>query len=155
MPISPRDDEVDGLEGLNADPPKEMVVGNSGKLYSDKAFYIWNVADEPRRSAILLVEHPLFDPLILITILCNCITMAWQSPLDPTGTLKSGFIGICEWIYLIIFTVEMFSKILAYGFVLHDEAYLRDTWCQLDFVVVTLAWIPILVCSEKLSRTTY
>ena len=56
---------------------------------------------------------------------------------------------MCEWIYLIIFTFEMFCKILAYGVVLHDEAYLRDTWCQLDFVVVTLAWIPILVCSKK------
>ena len=33
---------------------------------------------------------------------------------------------------------------LAYGFLWHREAYLRDAWCQLDFVVVTLAWAPIL-----------
>ena len=36
---------------------------------------------------------------------------------------------VCEWIYLYIFTVEMFSKILAYGFLFNREAYLKDAWC--------------------------
>ena len=35
-------------------------------------------------------------------------------------------------------------QVLAYGFLMHEHSYLRDAWCQLDFVVVTLAWIPIL-----------
>ena len=33
------------------------------------------------------------------------------------------------------------------GLLLNSDAYLRDAWCQLDFVVVTLAWLPILVPS--------
>ena len=66
--------------------------------------------------------------------------MAWESPLDPPNTSKSRFIDGCEWVYLIIFTFELGTKVLAYGFVLHKEAYLHDPWCQLDFVVVTLAW---------------
>ena len=37
----------------------------------------------------------------------------------------------------------MLSKILAYGFLMHRGSYLRDAWCQLDFVVVSLAWVPI------------
>ena len=49
---------------------------------------------------------------------------------------------VCEWVYLIIFTVEMFSKILAYGFLFNKEAYLKDAWCQLDITVVSLAWLP-------------
>ena len=36
------------------------------------------------------------------------------------------------------------SKMLAYGFALNRDAYMRDPWCQLDFLVVTLAWLPIL-----------
>eukprot|EP00966_Prymnesium_polylepis_P019529 450392-Prymnesium_polylepis.1 len=35
-------------------------------------------------------------------------------------------------------------KVVAYGFVFNKHAYLRDAWCQLDFVVVTLAWMPII-----------
>ena len=49
-------------------------------------------------------------------------------------------VDLCEKVYLGIFTVELLTKVLAYGFLWHPEAYLRDAWCQLDFVVVTLAW---------------
>ena len=34
------------------------------------------------------VESKWFDPVILATIGANCVTLAWQSPLDPSGTLK-------------------------------------------------------------------
>ena len=97
----------------------------------------------PRRGAIALVEARYFDPLILVTIMCNCFTMAWESPLDPDGTRKAAFIDVCEWVYLYIFTFELLSKVLAYGFMMNRHAYLRDSWCQLDFTVVTLAWLPI------------
>ena len=49
----------------------------------------------------------------------------------------------CENVYLGIFTIELLLKVVAYGFLFHDGAYLHDAWCQLDFVVVTLAWVPI------------
>ena len=70
--------------------------------------------------------------------------MAWESPLDPPGTAKAHFIDVCEWVYLYIFTVELVAKIVARGFALHENTYLRDPWCQLDLVVVSLAWIPII-----------
>ena len=34
-----------------------------------------------------------FDAFILLTILCNCVTMAWVSPLDPAGTYKARTVG--------------------------------------------------------------
>ena len=34
-------------------------------------------------------------------------------------------------------------KIIAYGFVMHTHSYLRDAWCILDFVVVSLAWCAV------------
>ena len=41
--------------------------------------------------------------------------------------------------------MEMIVKMIALGFVLHKEAYLRNPWNQLDFTVVSLAWLPIFV----------
>ena len=70
--------------------------------------------------------------------------MAWSSPLDPPGTTKQDLLAVLEWVYLYIFTFELTMKIIAYGFVCHKHSYLRDAWCQLDFVVVSLAWLPIL-----------
>ena len=49
-----------------------------------------------------------------------------------------------EWVYLYIFTFELCTKVIAYGFLFHKHSYLRDPWCQLDFLVVSLAWLPIL-----------
>ena len=60
------------------------------------------------------------------------------------ATLQEAVLDVFEWVFLIIFTTEMLSKILAYGFIGHKNAYLHDPWCQLDFVVVSLAWLPIL-----------
>ena len=132
-------DDDNGLEGLHSRPPKAEVVGPSGTLYSGTAIFVLKVYEEPRRSLIKFIEEPLFDPIILLTILANCMTMAWESPLDEPGTTKAGFINLCEWMFLLIFTVEMLSKIVALGFL----PYLRDGWCRLDFVVVVVAWIPI------------
>lgn len=41
-----------------------------------------------------------------------------------------------EYIFLVIFTLECFLKIVAYGFVFHEGAYLRNCWNILDFVIV-------------------
>lgn len=132
------------LSALEALPPPKKVIGPSGREYHGRSLCCMRVHDQPRRGAIQMVESRWFDPLILITILTNCVTMAWESPLDPTGTPKAALIDVMEWIYLYIFTIELMSKIIAYGFAMHEGSYLRDSWCQLDFVVVTLAWIPIL-----------
>ena len=41
-----------------------------------------------------------------------------------------------EWPFLVIFTGEAIIKIIAYGFVMHPGAYLRNGWNILDFVIV-------------------
>lgn len=45
-----------------------------------------------------------------------------------------------EFIFLIIFTMEAVLKIIAYGFVLHPDAYLRNFWNVLDFSIVVIGW---------------
>lgn len=43
-----------------------------------------------------------------------------------------------EYIFLVIFTLECFLKIVAYGLVFHEGAYLRNCWNILDFVIVVM-----------------
>ena len=45
---------------------------------------------------------------------------------------------------LAVYTVELATKMIAYGVALHANAYLRDPWCMLDAVVVCSAWLPLL-----------
>ena len=122
----------------------ERVQGPSGKVYGSTSVWGLRPGSEPRRSSIRIVETWLFDPIILTTILANCATMAWQSPLDPCCTWKERVIGRLEWVFLLVFTAELLIKVTAYGLVLNRGSYLRDSWCQLDFTVVSLAWLPII-----------
>ena len=73
------DEQAEGLDVLlRANPPDE-VVGPSGRIYHDRSIFCLRPSDQPRRSAIYFVEWKAFDPIILITILCNCTSMAWES----------------------------------------------------------------------------
>ena len=132
---------VSALSNVN---PPSIVQGGSGWIYHSTSFGCLKPYHFPRRLAINVVESTVFDPFILMTIMVNCTTMAWSSPMDPPGTQKQDILAVLEWVYLYIFTFELTMKIIAYGFLFHKHSYLRDAWCQLDFVVVSLAWLPIL-----------
>jgi voltage-dependent calcium channel T type alpha-1I len=99
----------------------------------------------PRNWAIEFINTWWFDPLILMVILLNVSVMAWESPMDPPGTWKADFIDQLEVFFLYAYTVEMLLKMLAYGILGNKNCYLHDGWCQLDFVVVSCAWAPILL----------
>jgi len=45
---------------------------------------------------------------------------------------------VAEYVFLAIFTIEAVLKIIAYGFVMHPGAYLRNGWNILDFVIVAV-----------------
>jgi len=39
----------------------------------------------------------------------------------------------------------MFIKILALGFILNKNSYLKDNWNILDFLVVISSWFPVVL----------
>ena len=93
-PPRPVQPALRGLDALSAKPPSLEIKGPSGRIYKGTSACGYRPADAPRRLAIRLVESRPFDPLILVTIICNCATMAWESPLDPCCTQKAAFIDV-------------------------------------------------------------
>ena len=43
-----------------------------------------------------------------------------------------------EYVFMVIFTAECVMKIIAYGFLLHPGAYLRNGWNIVDFIIVVI-----------------
>ena len=134
-PLSPRSSDRDqdsgiapGLEALHEGATR--VRGPSGRLYHERAFGRWQVYEFPRAQCIHIIEFPGFDTFVVLAIVCNVISMAAQSPLDPPGTAKALFFESLEHIFLAIFTTEMVLKMIACGVVGHPHSYLRDAWCQ-------------------------
>ena len=138
-----KDDTPQTFEEILMNPFERTARGPSGRVYSGTSvgLAIWM---PPRRNCILLAESKTFDNLILAVIILNCITMGWESPLDPCCTWKSELLNNLEVMYLAVFTMELTIKILAYGLLFNTGSYLKDPWCQLDFVVVFFAWLPVI-----------
>ena len=131
------------LSSSNGRKPKRVVQGPSGTTYHSTSFGCLRPYHLPRRLAILLVESPPFQPFIFFMIACSCVSMAVASPLDPPGTPKAELLEHLEIVYRYIFTAEMCVRMLAMGVVGHSHAYLRDPWCRLDAIVVSVGWLPI------------
>ena len=45
-----------------------------------------------------------------------------------------------EYAFMFIFTFECLLKIIAYGFAMHNTAYLRNAWNLLDFIIVIVGY---------------
>lgn len=82
------------IDALDWSPPAAAVQGKDGRKYHDRTFFVLAVSDWPRKPCIQLVESWYFEPFILTVIICNVITMAWNSPLDPPGTSKAAFLAV-------------------------------------------------------------
>ncbi|XP_063370075.1 voltage-dependent calcium channel type D subunit alpha-1-like isoform X2 [Cydia amplana] len=92
-----------------------------------------------RRLCYAIVEWKPFEYMILTTIFANCIALAVFTPF-PSGDTNytNGILEKVEWIFMVIFTGECVMKIIAYGFLFHPGAYLRNAWNSLDFTIVTI-----------------
>jgi hypothetical protein len=42
------------------------------------------------------------------------------------------------WFFSVAFTIEFFLKAIGMGFIHHKNAYLRDGWNWIDFIVVVI-----------------
>uniref|UniRef100_A0A8C1YXP0 Voltage-dependent L-type calcium channel subunit alpha n=1 Tax=Cyprinus carpio TaxID=7962 RepID=A0A8C1YXP0_CYPCA len=73
---------------------------------------------------------------------CDCI-MFYTPLISPI--LFVSLQESLEYIFLVIFTLECFLKIVAYGLLFHEGAYLRNCWNILDFVIVFMGLFTLVV----------
>ncbi|VUZ48176.1 unnamed protein product, partial [Hymenolepis diminuta] len=105
----------------------------------NRSLFLLSKRNPIRRYCFMIVDAKPFEFFILATILANCIALAINHPY-PMGDSNETNIALerTELVFLVIFTVEAVLKIIAYGFVLHPDAYLRNFWNVLDFSIVVI-----------------
>ncbi|XP_050528815.1 muscle calcium channel subunit alpha-1-like isoform X2 [Daktulosphaira vitifoliae] len=98
-----------------------------------------------RKLCIDVIEWKPFEYLILLTIFANCVALAVYTPYpcNDSNTVN-GYLENIERVFLVIFTLECIMKIIAYGFVAHPGAYLRNGWNFLDFTIVLMGGISFI-----------
>uniref|UniRef100_A0A8C2GMS9 Voltage-dependent L-type calcium channel subunit alpha n=1 Tax=Cyprinus carpio TaxID=7962 RepID=A0A8C2GMS9_CYPCA len=141
---------------------KSKKQGSTTNSRPPRALFCLTLNNPVRRACINLVEWKPFDIFILLSIFANCVALAVYIPfpeddsnstnhdLVSTVELKSCFSIIVsqetvEYAFLIIFTIETFLKIIAYGLVMHQNSYVRNGWNMLDFVIVIVGLFSVVL----------
>ncbi|KAK0162142.1 hypothetical protein PV327_008504 [Microctonus hyperodae] len=120
-------------------------VRRGGKPPPDRpvrALFCLPLKNPVRKMCIEIVEWKPFEWLILMTIFANCVALAVYTPYPCSDSNQTNmYLEKIEYVFLVIFTVECVLKIIAYGFVAHQGAYLRNGWNMLDFTIVVIGMI--------------
>ncbi|XP_011305273.1 muscle calcium channel subunit alpha-1 isoform X2 [Fopius arisanus] len=111
-----------------------------------RALFCMGLKNPLRKMCIDVVEWKPFEWLILLTILANCVALGVYTPYPYGDSNQTNlYLEKIEYVFLVIFTVECVMKIIAYGFVVHPGAYLRNGWNMLDFTIVVIGMISTIL----------
>ncbi|XP_051708284.1 voltage-dependent L-type calcium channel subunit alpha-1D isoform X7 [Oryctolagus cuniculus] len=132
---------------------KSKKQGSSSNSRPARALFCLSLNNPIRRACISIVEWKPFDIFILLAIFANCVALAIYIPFpeDDSNSTNHNLEKV-EYAFLIIFTVETFLKIIAYGLLLHPNAYVRNGWNLLDFVIVIVGLFSVIL--EQLTKET-
>ncbi|XP_057218816.1 calcium channel, voltage-dependent, L type, alpha 1D subunit, a isoform X5 [Triplophysa rosa] len=125
---------------------KSKKQGSSANTRPQRALFCLNLNNPIRRACISLVEWKPFDIFILIAIFANCMALAVYIPFPEDDSNSTNHdLETVEYAFLVIFTIETFLKIIAYGLVMHQNAYVRNGWNMLDFVIVVIGLFSVVL----------
>ncbi|XP_029010904.1 calcium channel, voltage-dependent, L type, alpha 1F subunit isoform X2 [Betta splendens] len=125
---------------------KKQVQGTNQVQRAPRALFCLKLNNPIRRAALHIVEWKPFDIFILLAIFANCVALGVSKPFPEDDSNSTNHdLEQVEYVFLIIFTVETFLKILAYGLVMHPSSYIRNGWNLLDFVIVIVGLFSVVL----------
>ncbi|XP_019721229.1 voltage-dependent T-type calcium channel subunit alpha-1G isoform X4 [Hippocampus comes] len=109
------------------------------------SLYLFSPESRFRFACNKIINHKMFDHVVLVIIFLNCITIAMERPRIDPASAERIFLTLSNYIFTAIFVTEMTIKIVALGWCFGDKAYLRSSWNILDGMLVMISVIDILV----------
>eukprot|EP01047_Picozoa_sp_COSAG01_P045174 COSAG01_NODE_4141_length_5297_cov_78.284973_3_plen_386_part_00 len=98
-----------------------------------------------RAVCLKLFRNKVFQSVVLVLIVANTVLLAAQGPRHSFGSEFDTFVHVFDIVITVIFTVEMLAGMCALGLARAPNAYLRDWWNVLDFLVVMGIYASALV----------
>uniref|UniRef100_A0AAR2J7C9 Voltage-dependent L-type calcium channel subunit alpha n=1 Tax=Pygocentrus nattereri TaxID=42514 RepID=A0AAR2J7C9_PYGNA len=135
-----------GTQKKKSQHAKKQVQGSNQVQRAPRALYCLKLNNPIRRAALSIVEWKPFDIFILLAIFANCVALGVSKPFpEDDSNATNHDLEQVEYVFLIIFTIETFLKILAYGLVMHPSSYIRNGWNLLDFVIVIVGLFSVVL----------
>ena len=82
------------------------------------------------------IDNWIFNLLSLLVILVNTIIILVSDPNDPKNLGNTS-----DRYFLFFYTLEAILKIISFTFISAEDAYIKDYWNILDFVVIIAGWV--------------
>lgn len=98
-----------------------------------------------RQACSWFVNLKWFDNLILFFIALNCITLAMERPNIPPTSPERFFLATANYVFTVVFTIEMAVKVVATGMFYGHDAYFTSGWNIMDGSLVTVSIIDLLM----------
>ncbi|XP_052794035.1 sodium channel protein 1 brain-like isoform X3 [Mya arenaria] len=102
-------------------------------LHNDSTF--WDKWFKLRVFMNIVVDHKIFEGIILLSIAVSSITLAFEDVNLYKNIVMQQALYWLNLLFAVIFGVEMFMKWIAFGF----KKYFTSFWCLLDFVIVVIS----------------
>uniref|UniRef100_A0A7M5UXY0 Ion transport domain-containing protein n=1 Tax=Clytia hemisphaerica TaxID=252671 RepID=A0A7M5UXY0_9CNID len=122
---------------------KDKFFSYEKSLY--RSLFIFSEENIIRKVCRKITGNKIFDYFMLITIMANCIVLMAAEPLPENDTVElNKKLDQSDKVFVAIFIFEAILRIIANGFVIGQDAYLKSGWNILDFIVVISGAVHII-----------
>lgn len=109
------------------------------------SLYIFTEQNTFRKMCSWFVNQKWFDNVVLFFIALNCITLAMERPNIPPTSHERVFLGTANYVFTVVFAIEMFIKVIDAGMFYGTEAYFTSGWNIMDGSLVIISIIDLLM----------
>ncbi|CAK9290832.1 unnamed protein product [Gordionus sp. m RMFG-2023] len=118
---------------------------NFKRKRKDYSLYIFGPKNQLRQICSRYVENKWFDYMVLLFISLNCITLAMERPNIPPYSMERKFLTSSNYVFSIIYGIEMILKIISDGLLVGKRAYFQIGWNIMDGSLVIISLIDIIL----------
>jgi voltage-dependent calcium channel T type alpha-1G len=123
-------------------------ISNFDKLTEERdpySLYLFSDENSFRRLCNWFVNQKWFDNVILFFIALNCITLAMERPNIPPWSKERVFLATANYVFTVVFAIEMLIKVVAAGMFYGRDAYFTSGWNIMDGSLVMISIIDLLM----------
>ncbi|KAJ0171022.1 hypothetical protein K1T71_013221 [Dendrolimus kikuchii] len=116
------------------------------------SFFIFKKENRFRVFCYKMSSSSMFGNIILVCIMLSSAMLAAEDPLDASQKgFRNWLLSQFDLFFTGIFTLELFLKLVTYGLILHQGAFLRSAFNVLDMLVVCVSLISMNLKSGSIS----
>ncbi|KAL5240540.1 hypothetical protein ACI65C_007950 [Semiaphis heraclei] len=112
---------------------------------AEYSLYIFPPEHGFRKSCGKFIKQKWFDNAVLTFIALNCITLAMERPNIPPDSNERTFLGTANYVFTVVFALEMFVKVVAASMFYGTEPYFKSGWNIMDGLLVVVSIIDLLM----------